>query len=150
MSCGKNCNCGCCDGTKAVTPAPIYNRPGLDALTYRIGEHGSFFETMRARLSSTDFPALKGFGARTTDDPSIALMDGWSTVADVLTFYQERLANEGYLRTATERRSVLEMSRLIGYAPRPGVAATVYLSFDIDQNADQPVDIPTGSRVQSL
>ena len=31
--------------------------------------------------------------------PSIALLDAWATVADVLTFYQERIANEGYLRT---------------------------------------------------
>ena len=44
-----------------------------------MGEHGSFFETMKARLSSTDFPALKGLGARTTDDPSIAMLDGWAT-----------------------------------------------------------------------
>ena len=44
-------------------------------------------------------------------------------VADVLGFYQERIANEGYLRTATERRSVLELARTIGYELKPGVAA---------------------------
>ena len=45
------------------------------------------------------------------DDPAIALLDAWATVGDVLTFYQERIANEGFLRTATERRSVLELAR---------------------------------------
>ena len=150
MSCEKTCTCGCCDSVRAITPVAINNRPGLDALLYRAGEHGSFFETMKARLASTDYPALEGLGARTTDDPSIALLDGWASVADVLTFYQERLANEGYLRTATERRSVLELARLIGYAPRPGVAATVYLAYEIDKNAEKPAEIPAGSRVQSL
>lgn len=150
MSCEKTCTCGCCEGTRAITPEPLYNRPGLDSLAYRIGEHGSFFETMKARLASTDFPALAGLGARTPDDPSIAMLDAWATVADVLTFYQERLANEGYLRTATERRSVTELARLIGYTPRPGVAATVYLAYEIDQNADAPVEIPVGTKVQSL
>ena len=45
---------------------------------------------------------------------------------DVLTFYQERIANEGYLRTATERRSMLELARAIGYELSPGVAASTY------------------------
>lgn len=150
MRCEENCTCACCDGVQATTPVPIYNRPGLDALVYRVGEHGSFLETMKARLSSSEFPALAGLGARTPDDPSIALLDGWATVADVLTFYQERLANEGYLRTATERRSVLELARLIGYAPRPGVAATVYLAYELDKSIERPAEIPAGSRVQSL
>ena len=54
------------------------------------------------------------------DDLAIALLDAWATVADVLTFYQERIANEGFLRTATERRSVLELARAIGYELEPG------------------------------
>ena len=60
---------------------------------------------------------LRSLTTREESDPSIALLDGWATVADVLGFYQERIANnEGYLRTATERRSVLELARLVGYA----------------------------------
>ena len=59
----------------------------------------------------------------------MALFDAWATIGDVLTFYQERIANEGYLRTATERRSVLELARLVGYQPRPGVAASVHLAY---------------------
>ena len=61
-------------------------------------------------------PAPGADGARHARLP-IALLDAWATVGDVLTFYQERIANEGYLRTATERRSVLELARLVGYAP---------------------------------
>lgn len=150
MRCVKTCTCGCCEGVRVITPEVLSNLPGLDSLAYRIGEHGSFFESMKARLSSSDFPKLQGLGARTTDDPSIAMLDAWATVADVLTFYQERLANEGYLRTATQSRSVTELARLIGYTPRPGVSATVYLAYEIDQNAVAPVEIPIGSKVQSL
>jgi len=53
----------------------------------------------------------------------------------VLTFYQERVANEGYLRTATERRSILELARLVGYELAPGVAASTFLSFVVDETA---------------
>ncbi len=69
---------------------------------------------------------------RNPQDPAIAILDAWSLVGDILTFYQERIANEGYLRTANDRRSLYELSRLIGYAPRPGVASSVYLAFEVE------------------
>ena len=131
--------CGCCKGTEKLTPLDTANRSGLPALAYRVGTHATFLETMKARLSTmaVEVPSeqsdrqvvqddkvypLTGLTTREANDPAIALLDGWATVADVLTFYQERIANEGYLRTATERRSVLELARLIGYnaAPRRG------------------------------
>jgi len=133
----------------ALTPRPIANRPGLNAIAYRAGEHGTFLETMKARLSGKEFPALAGLKTRDSSDPTIALLDTWATVADVLTFYQERIANEGYLRTAAERRSVLELARLIGYKPRPGVSASVYLAYTIDEK-NGPAEIPEGTRAQSV
>ncbi len=91
---------------------------------------------------------LRGLTTRLPDDPAIALLDAWALVADVLTFYQERIANEGYLRTAVERRSVQELARLVGYKLRPGVAASVYLAFTLDK--DYKIDIPPGTRSQSV
>jgi predicted phage baseplate assembly protein len=155
--------CGCCEGTQRLTPAAIFNRPGLPALAYRVGSHGSFFETMKARLATVEvdgvaadgqtvqsFRPLRALTTRDRSDFSIALLDGWATVADLLSFYQERIANEGYLRTATERRSVLELARLVGYTLRPGVAASVYLAYTLDANQTDPTTIAAGARAQSV
>lgn len=155
--------CGCCEGAAVLTPAAIHNRPGLPALAYRVGTHASFFESMKARLATTEVDGVTGDGqtpqtfrplqaltTRDRGDFSIALLDGWATVADLLSFYQERVANEGYLRTATERRSVLELARLVGYTLRPGVAASVYLAYTLDDNQIEPTVIATGARAQSL
>jgi baseplate J-like protein len=140
--------CGCCEGTEILVQAVIGNRPGLNALQYRIGTHGSFLESMKARLSSSQYPSLQSLTTREGYDPSIALLDSWASVADVLTFYQERIANEGYLRTATERRSILELARLIGYRLRPGVSASVFLAFTIEDGFD--AEIPRGTRANSM
>lgn len=145
--CGCGGGCGCCEGTERVTPMAVTNRPGLDALVYRVGTHTAFLATMKARLSSVELPELAALTTREADDPAIALLDAWATVADVLTFYQERIANEGYLRTATERRSVLELARLVGYEPRPGAAASVHLAFELETGHE--VEIPAGNRAQS-
>lgn len=142
--------CGCCEGVEAVTPLPTANRPGLSKIVYRIGTHASFLETMMARLSSRDYPELSGLTTRDAADPSIALLDAWATVADVLTFYQERIANEGYLGSAAERRSILELARLVGYKLRPGVASSVFLAYTLDEKMTDEVIIPAGSRAQSI
>ena len=95
---------------------------------------------------------LSALTTRAPSDPLIALLDSWATIADVLTFYQERVANEGFLRTATERRSVLEMARSIGYELDPGVAASGFLAFDVDDSDLTPdeAEIPVGTQVQSV
>lgn len=145
-----NENCGCCEGVEAITPISTANRPGLNNLMYRVGTHSTFLETMKAGLSNSKHPALAKLKTRNANDSSIAFLDAWATVADVLTFYQERIANEGYLRTATERRSVLELARLVGYSLRPGVAATVYPAFTMEIGYNKDTQIPVGTRIQSL
>jgi len=168
--------CGCCAGLEVVTPLVEANRPGLSALAYRAGTYATFLESMLARISSTylDVPASDGsanlqrifplnglvlnngqfqrisagLSTRELSDPSIALLDAWATVADVLTFYQERIANEGYLRTATELRSILELARLVGYRLRPGVSSSVYLAFTVIAGFNGT--ITAGTRAQSI
>jgi hypothetical protein len=142
--------CGCCEGVRILTPVAISNPPGLPRILYRAGTHGSFKETMKARISGQ--AALRNLTTRDDDDPTIALLDAWATVLDVLTFYQERIANEAYLRTATELRSVLELAREIGYRLGPGAAAATDLVFQLEAapGAPESVRLGTGVKVQSL
>jgi hypothetical protein len=160
-----NCDCGCCAGTSVQTPQPENNVAGLSAISYRVATWATFKESMLARLSSSDYPALSsltnppfsGLMTRSDDDFTIALIDAAAVMLDVLTFYQERLANESYLRTATQPRSLTELSRLIGYVPAPGVSAQTYLAFTLKTAPGQSPDpstpaitIPAGSQVQSV
>ena len=112
---------------------------------------------MLARLSSSDYPALAPLKTRDSDDFTIALLDAASMVLDILTFYQERLANESYLRTAVQLRSLTELSRLIGYQPAPGVSSSVYLAFTLKaapgltpDPSTPAITIPTGTQAQSV
>lgn len=143
-------DCGCCDGVAPLTPRDLYNRPGEYSLSYRVGTHGAFKSTMLGHLAG-EF-RLRSLGTRQDDDPSIALIDAWSVTLDVLAFYQERIANEGFLRTAAERRSVLELARAIGYELRPGVAAATHLAFTVDNVPGGPTEatIAVGTKTQSI
>ena len=124
----------------------VDNRPGLPALAYRIGTHAELHAARCSTALAAARHSRRLTHARSTDDPSMALLDAWATVADVLTFYQERIANEGFLRTATERRSVLELARAIGYELSPGVAASTYLAFKVDDPPPPPGQARTAGR----
>lgn len=138
----------------------IYNPPGLKALSYRIARHDDSLQRMLASLQTQTTPPDRKDGSRPlaaltasqSDDPAIALLDGWATVMEVLTFYQERIANEGFVNTATERLSVLELSRSVGYELDPGVAASTHLAFTIEESDDVPeiVTVPEGTRIESV
>lgn len=160
-----NGNCDCANPVLPMTgvmPQTISNRPGLSALAYRAGTYATFMETMQGRLGyfygqlasigdgPTGMPSPPPM-TRDPTDPAIALLDAWAIVADVLTFYQERIANEGYIRTATEPVSLQQLASLVGYVPKPGVAASVSVAYVVqDQGSDSVVNVPPGSRMQSL
>ena len=137
-----------CAAPPPATPRPVHNRPGLSSLARRVGVQADFKRSM-LESAGTRLPRL---AVRDDDDPSIGLMDAWAQALDVLSFYQERIADEGYLGTAKERRSVLELARAIGYELNPGVAASTSLAFVIEAapGASPVTQIARGQRVQSV
>jgi hypothetical protein len=153
-------DCGCCQGVTALTPVDDRNRPGLSAIAYRVGVYSDFKVSMESALTGAGNSALSRLKTRDDDDFSIALLDSWAVVADVLTFYQERIANESYLRTANERRSIVELARELGYELNPGVAAGTYLAFTVEHQpaavdqqapgAPAETTVPVGTKVQTI
>src|SRR5213593_340109 len=137
--------CHCCE-LPPSTPLEVENRPGLQAIAFRAGTYSSFRLSMLQRIAGTQ--ALSGLRTRSDDDYAITWIDMWATIADILTFYQERIANEAYLRTARLRDSILRMARLLDYHLQPGIAATTLLAFTLDKDAS--LQIPVGLRVQSV
>ena len=124
--------------------------PGQGQLPYRAGTHAGFHGAMVDALGR--IPELAGLRTRDADDPVVALCNAWASALDVLTFLTERTANEGFLRTAAERRSLLHLARGIGYELRPGVAADTHLAFTVIATPGTPPSfpIPPGTRAQSV
>ena len=53
------------------------------------------------------------------------------------------------MRTAAERLSVMNLARLVGYRARPGLSASVYLSFTLEDSFTEETTIPVGTKAQS-
>lgn len=143
-SCGASCSCGCC--RRPPSGSVVSNAPGLPEVAYRIGTYGTFRAELIRELAGS--PSLAGLTTRDDHDFSIALLDGWAYLADVLTFYSERTVNEALLRTARLRDSLLYLAGMVGYRPSPGLAATVPLAFTVDAAAR--FVLPAGLQTQSV
>ncbi|HKP98442.1 MAG TPA: hypothetical protein VJ385_22115 [Fibrobacteria bacterium] len=139
MSCEHAC------GKPAGFPEAVANRPGLEALRYRIGSYAAMRAWLLEALDAE--PLLRDFTHRGADDPGIALLEGAALVGDVLTFYQELYANEAYLRTARWAESVADLVRLTGYRLAPGLGGRA--AFALAVKGSKPVTVPAGLRLQA-
>lgn len=118
---------------------------GLDRLPRQIATFGAF---RQALLDGVDEkPALADWRAREGDDFGVMVVEWWAYVLDVLAFYSGEIANESYLRTARRDASLKRLVELIGYTPKPPMAAAATLALFAD--AGQPVLLPAGSAFRS-
>jgi hypothetical protein len=150
--------CGCCQAPGPAAPLPIFNRPGLSEIAYRTGDYAAFRQAMLQAIPGVDAELARALGleqlplgrwtARQPDDYGIALLELWAVLGDILTFYQERIANEAYLRTARQRDSIRRLAAMLDYQLDPGVAAATVLAYTLD--AGTTVQVPVGLRAQSV
>ena len=86
---------------------------------------------------------------RTQGDGDLAVMmaEWFAYLGDILTFYDERIANQAYLRTADLDASVKRLIRILGYRPRPAIGATGVLAALVTPG--QSAVLPRGLQIQS-
>ncbi|HEY6393612.1 MAG TPA: baseplate J/gp47 family protein [Bryobacteraceae bacterium] len=126
-------------------PKPVTNAAGLTVIRYRLGDFAAFREALiRPQPGEVELlswrPTAKG-------DLGQQMLEWWAYLADILTFYNERAANESYLRTAVLPESLNRMIRILGYRPRPGLGATGVVAARL--SAPGPIVIPRGFPIQS-
>jgi hypothetical protein len=143
------CRCGA-----FVHPTTIFNAPDLSRIAYRVGNYTAFRRALlqslpgETELSSTvngiTTPIWQPSGQ---GDLALQMMEWWAYIADVLTFYNQRIATQAYLGTTDLPESVSRLVRLLGYRPRPGIGATGVLAAL--SNTPQPFTLPQGFAIQS-
>ncbi|HYP62821.1 MAG TPA: baseplate J/gp47 family protein [Acidocella sp.] len=135
-----------CDAPVATPPL---NPPGLGVIAYRDTD----YVDIRAALL-TPLPGetqLTAWQPGAGGDLALMMAEWFAYLGDILTFYNERIANEDYLGTATQARSVTNLIRLLGYRPQPGIGASVTLAGLLQSGPSygQTVTLPQGLQVTS-
>ena len=107
-----------------------------------------FPEYRRALLSAVrDHTALGGWRPGSADDLGVMLLEMWAYVLDVTAFYDAQIADASYLPTVDELAAARRLAALIGYQPRPALAARGVLA--LQATGSEPVNLPVGTAFRS-
>jgi hypothetical protein len=129
-----------CSQPAAPPPAPAKLPVTID---YMAKDYASF------RQALFDFipTRLPDWTERSEADIGIMLLELFAFTADNLSYLQDRVANEAFLGTATQRRSVAGHLALIGYQMDEGASAHTWLQFQVGSQAALPSDFQVRNKV---
>ena len=142
---GRPCHVG-------LTSTPVTNPPGLSEIAYRVNDFSGFRRALLTALPGeqqlTDWSPKAG-------DLGLQVLEWWAYLADILTFYNERIANNSYLLTAAGPQSLPEnnlagLVRLLGYLAQPGTTAHGVLAATRSPGTpDEDLVLPMGLQIVS-
>jgi hypothetical protein len=114
-----------CQQPAAPCPPPETLDVPID---YLAKDFDSFVQAL-SEFSTQRYPAWL---ERCEADLGMVVMEVLAAIGDELSYYQDRIAGESLLATATQPVSLLHLARLVDYEPAPATVATVLLQLDVD------------------
>lgn len=128
-----------------IHPKVIFNLPGRSVIAYRPGDYLTFRHALL--LSRPGEMELVNWRPSARGDLAVQMVEWWAYLADILSFYNECIANQAYLRTADLPESVQRLIRILGYRPRPGIGAAGVLAALMSRPTS--FTLPQGFPIQS-
>jgi hypothetical protein len=132
-----------CPSDFDCAPAPPFCPPDdtpLPPIDYLAKDYLTF------RQALSDFSALRypDWKERSEADFGMMMLEALSAVGDELSYLQDRVAAEATLETATQRRSLVSLARLVDYEPRPAMSGTTTIQCNVSATA-----LPAGLRIRA-
>lgn len=115
----------------------------VPALDYSSRDYSGLRQTMLDAIPSR----IPEWTSRSPNDFGIVLIELFASMGDILSYYGDRIANECFIETATQRENILRIARMLGYRPQGITAATADLDFTF--SSSEPITIPAGFQVQT-
>ena len=122
--------------------AEIKQTNGRPVIDYMARDDESLRQAMRERIPEllpewTDYTDEADFGN--------VLLELFAHMGDILSYYQDRIANESFLGTAQTRRSIIQHLQLIGYKLGTAAPASAMLTLLLPKDYKEAVTIQKGN-----
>ena len=121
--------------------AEIKQSNGRPTVDYMARDYDSLLQSMRD-LIPYKLPEWEDY--RSEADFGNVLLQLFAHMGDILSYYQDRVANESFLTTAQTRRSVIHHLRLIGYTLSTAAPASASLALTVPLDCDEIITIGKG------
>ena len=103
------------------------------------------YEALREELIARIKERIPEWNGADNSDFGVVLAEAFAYLGDVANYYIDRIANESFLATATQRESILAIAETYGYIPSGYKNATVDVTFY--NNSASAVTVPTETRL---
>ena len=103
------------------------------------------YETIREDLLNLIPNYAPNWTNRDPSDFGVTLVELFSYMGDLLNFYIDRAASEGFLATASQRDSILRIASMLNYTPTESTPAVVEL--DLTNSSATNKTIPAGTQI---
>jgi hypothetical protein len=107
------------------------------------------FDALRARLIALVQSAFPEWSDFSVANFGTLLLELYAFVGDVLGYYLDGQARESRLSTATQRKNVIALARMLGYRLHGAQAATAQLTFRLPRPPGANVVVPAGTIVRT-
>ena len=117
--------------------------------------HGAIRKHFLSRIVSVQRDGqrpLAQLSTRDPADPTIALLDAWAGAMHVLAWNARRLHEDGNFHQSQDPEAMAALANMVGFKPRPILAAQTVQSFMVDEfsELEVPVNTPAGTKVASV
>lgn len=119
------------------------NAPTFD---YTSRDYASIYADLLNRIPNY----LPEWTSRSQTDFGLVLLQMFAYVGDILGYYEDRIAGEAFLQTATQPQSILNIAAMLDYQPTQTVGAVATLQITISNAVVGPYTIPMGTQFQTL
>ncbi|HKY35570.1 MAG TPA: baseplate J/gp47 family protein [Polyangiaceae bacterium] len=117
-------------------------RNNRQVIDYLARDYASF----RKALGDLIPAKLPEWTDRSEADFGVVLIELLSYMGDILSYYQDRVANEAFLATAQQRSSVIQHLRLIGYEMAGATPSTTELSLIVANSRTGLLEVRKGDQ----
>jgi hypothetical protein len=115
----------------------------------RIDYTSKDYAALRESLLEVAGERLPEWTDHSPNDLGVLLVELFAYMGDIVLHHQDRLAGESYLPTALERRSAVNLLRLVGDQLRPARPSSVDLTLLFDPGEAGPITIPRGAMFEA-
>jgi hypothetical protein len=103
------------------------------------------YYSLREQLITRVNTQIQEWTGQDPADFGLAMVESFAYVGDIVAYYIDRIANEGFLLTATQRQSLLDLAAIYGYTPSGFKNSFVTVKF-INSSSSNVV-IPGGTQI---
>lgn len=128
---------------------PAHECPPEAPVDFAVDTLAHDFASFRQALLEFASQRYPDWHDRLEADVGMMLVEVMSALGDEMAYYQDRVAREGALETATQRRSLRHHARLVDYPMHDGAAACCWLDVQVQASASGEQPLLAGSPIHT-